>query len=66
MSENNISPEQKQILTWLGFMLLRIQAIEKVIRLCVSYVFPKTPLQELSMLALQERTDSLSVRPEMK
>jgi hypothetical protein len=62
MSENNISPEQKQILTWLGLMLLRIQAIEKVIHLCVSYVFPKTPLQELSMLALQERTDSLRAK----
>jgi hypothetical protein len=59
MSEKNLSPEQKHIFACLGLMLLHIQGIEKVIHLCVSYVFPKTPLHELSILALQETTEAL-------
>jgi hypothetical protein len=63
MSESNkITPEQKHVLACLGVMLLHIQGIEKVIHVCVSYVFPKTPLRELSILALQERTESLRAK----
>jgi hypothetical protein len=63
MSDGTIlSPAQKHMLTWIGMTLLRIQSVEKTIQLCVTYVFPKTPIHKLSISALCERTEYLRTK----
>jgi hypothetical protein len=62
IEDKKISPEQKHVLACVGFMILRMQIIEKLIHLCVSYVFPKTPLHKLSVAELLETTDALRER----
>jgi hypothetical protein len=62
IEDKKISPEQKHVLACVGLMILHIQVIEKLIHLCVSYVFPKTPLHELSAAALLETADALRDR----
>ena len=62
IEDKKISPEQKHVLACVGFMILHMQVIEKLIHLCVAYVFPKTPLHKLSMAALLETADALRDR----
>jgi hypothetical protein len=62
IEDKKISPEQKHVFACVGFMILHMQVVEKLIHLCVAYVFPKTPLRELSMAALLETADALRDR----
>src|SRR5438105_6374912 len=62
IEDKKISPEQKHVLACVGLMILHMQVIGKLIHLCVSYVFPKTPLHEISVVALLETADAMRNR----
>jgi hypothetical protein len=44
MTASKISPEAKDLLMWIGTVLVEIQLTESVIRSVLTWVFPKTDL----------------------
>jgi len=47
LCRSSISPEQKDMLAWIGMAILNVQMTEKVIRLVMTFVIPK--MEEMTL-----------------